>query len=41
MKKVFILLIGVGIGLASAKKIDKLSKKYRLVIKFERKEEGD
>jgi len=39
MKKILILLVGVGIGMASAKKVEKLSKKYRLVIKLERRDE--
>ena len=36
-----ILVLGVCIGFVTAKKVDKLSKKYRLVIKFERKEHED
>lgn len=41
MKKVLLVGLGIVIGALSAKKIDKTIKKYRLVIKIERRDEND
>lgn len=41
MKKVLLVGMGIVIGALSAKKIDKTIKKYRLIIKLERRDENE